>query len=374
MFKILSVIKLNLNLTPHTERSRSVNHWFRLRSTSLKTFPERSRRDSLSKRQQVLESNLRFFMSKYQALPLRTRLFAKLTASSDYLAKAPDAFLKSFQQAGVNPLLGRVLFGKNETMARIVEQKVPCEAGDVTVRCYYPVLDVDLPVILFFHAGGWVIGNLETHDALCRRIAKLTGCLVISVDYALAPWVKYPVPVLQGEAVLQWVMSQGAAIHANPQKIIVMGDSAGGNLSAVLARKYRQDILAQVLIYPILDATLTSQSVQQYPDAPVLSKDMMQFFVDCYIRTQADKYQEEVSPLFATDFNNLPPCLMITGEFDILREDGFAYVQKLKAAGNSTQHEHYPDIHGFISMPYLCASTQEATQAVVKFVKEKTSI
>ena len=98
MFKILSVIKLNLNLTPHTERSRSVNHWFRLRSTSLKTFPERSRRDSLSKRQQVLESNLRFFMSKYQALPLRTRLFAKLTASSDYLAKAPDAFLKSFQQ------------------------------------------------------------------------------------------------------------------------------------------------------------------------------------------------------------------------------------------------------------------------------------
>ena len=312
-------------------------------------------------------------MSKYQALPLKTRIFAKLTASSDYLANAPDSFLKSFQQAGVHPLVGRVLFGKNETMARIVEQKVPCVAGDVTVRCYYPVLDVDLPVILFFHAGGWVIGNLETHDTLCRRIAKLTGCLVIAVDYALAPWVKYPVPVQQSEAVLAWIKTQAHVIHANSTKIIVMGDSAGGNLSAVLARKYRQDILAQVLIYPVLDATMSSESIRQYPDAPMLSKKMMQFFVDCYIRTQADKYQEDVSPLFATDFDNLPPCLMITGEFDILREDGFAYVQKLKAAGNSTQHEHYPDIHGFISLPYLCASTQEATQALVKFVKERVS-
>ena len=311
-------------------------------------------------------------MSKYQALPLRTRLFAKLTASSDYLAKAPASFLKSVQQAGVHPLLGRVLFGKNETMARIVEQKIPCEAGDVTVRCYYPNVDQNLPVILFFHAGGWVIGNLETHDTLCRRIAKLTNCVLIAVDYSLAPWVKFPVPVQQGEAVLAWIKKEAAAIHVDDSKIIVMGDSAGGNLSAVLARKYRQDILAQVLIYPVLDATLTSQSVQQFPDAPVLSKDMMQFFVDCYIRTQADKYQEDVSPLFATDFNGLPACLMITGEFDILREDGFAYVQKLKAAGNSTQHEHYPDIHGFIGLPHLCASTQEATQAIVKFVKEKT--
>jgi acetyl esterase len=310
-------------------------------------------------------------MSKYQALPLRTRLLAKMAAPSDYLAKAPDAVLKAFQKAGVHPLIGKYLFGQSETMARIIEQKIPCQVGDVTVRCYYPVLDVDLPVILFFHAGGWVIGNLETHDTLCRRMAKLTGCLVIAVDYALAPWVKYPVPVQQGEAVLHWIKTQASVIHADSSKIIVMGDSAGGNLSAVLARKHRQDVLAQVLIYPVLDATLTSQSVAQYPDAPILSKHMMQFFVDCYIRTQADKYEQDVSPLFATDFNHLPPCLMITGEFDILREDGFAYVQKLKAAGNQTQHEHYPDIHGFLSLPHLCASTQEATQAIVKFVQER---
>ncbi len=310
-------------------------------------------------------------MSKYQALPLKTRLLAAIAAPSEYLAYAPDAFLKAFQRSGVHPVLGRVLFGKNEMMARVVQHQVPCAVGDVTVRCYYPSLATDLPVILFFHAGGWVIGNLETHDALCRRIAKQTDCLVISVDYALAPWVKFPVPVLQCEAVLNWVIAQAANLHANSQKMLVMGDSAGGNLSAVLARKYRQQLCGQVLVYPVLDTTLTSESVKQYPDAPVLSKKMMQFFVDCYIRQDADKYDEQVSPLFSTDFANLPPCLMITGEFDILREDGFAYVQKLKAAGNHTQHEHYPDIHGFLSLPHLCDSTNEAMAAVVKFVRER---
>ena len=312
-------------------------------------------------------------MSKYQALPLKTRLLAAIAAPSDYLAHAPDAFLKAFQQAGVHPLLGRILFGKSETMAKVVQHQVPCEVGDVTVRCYYPSLANELPVVLFFHAGGWVIGNLETHDALCRRIAKQTECVVVSVDYALAPWVKFPVPVLQCEAVLHWLIADAANLHINAKKIVVMGDSAGGNLSAVLARKYRQQLLAQVLVYPVLDTTLTSESVKQYTDAPVLSQNMMQFFVDCYIRQAADKYDEQVSPLFSTDFANLPPCLMITGEFDILREDGFAYVQKLKAAGNHTQHEHYPDIHGFLSLPYLCDSTNEAMAAVVKFVKERVA-
>ena len=211
-------------------------------------------------------------MSKYQALPLKTRLLAAITAPSEYLAYAPDAFLKAFQRSGVHPVLGRMLFGKSETMARVVQHQVPCEVGDVTVRCYYPSLATDLPVILFFHAGGWVIGNLETHDTLCRRIAKQTDCLVISVDYALAPWVKFPVPVLQCEAVLNWVIAHAANLHANSQKMLVMGDSAGGNLSAVLARKYRQQLCGQVLVYPVLDTTLTSESVKQYPDAPVLSK------------------------------------------------------------------------------------------------------
>lgn len=312
-------------------------------------------------------------MSKYHALPLRTRLLAKLAAPSEYLAKAPDFVLKAFQKTKVNPVVGKWLFGEYEDMARIVEQNIACEAGDVKVRCYYPVLDTNLPVIVFFHAGGWVIGNLETHDALCRRMAKLTGCLVVSVDYALAPWVKFPVPVLQGEAVLQWVLAQGVAIYANAHKVIVMGDSAGGNLSAVLARKYKKQLLAQVLIYPVVDAMLSSESVKQYPDAPVLSAKMMQFFVDCYVRNDADKVDEQVSPLLASDFKDLPPSLIITGEFDILRDEGFAYARKLRDAGNLVQHEHYPDIHGFISLPHLCASTQEATQAVVKFVKEKVT-
>lgn len=310
-------------------------------------------------------------MANYSTLPWRTRLFAALSIPNNYLPQAPSFVLKAFQKTGVNPVLGKVLFGNSETMARVSEATIACSPQDVRVRCYYPTLGTDLPVILFFHAGGWVIGNLETHDALCRRIAKQTGRLVIAVDYALAPWTKYPVPVQQAEAVLAWIQTHAQAIHANPKKIMVMGDSAGGNLSAVLSLKHRQDIEAQVLIYPVLDATLTRASVKEHENAPVLSHKVMQFFVDCYARTPADIYEPDFSPLFAEDVSQLPPCLMITGDYDILRDDGFAYVQKLRQAGNAVQHEHYPDIHGFISMPNICASTEQAMANIVTFVQSK---
>ena len=311
-------------------------------------------------------------MANYRTLPWRTRLFALLSTPNNYLPQAPSFVLKAVQKTGVHPTVGKVLFGHSEEMAHITHETVTCSPQDVNVRCYYPTLGVDLPVILFFHAGGWVIGNLETHDALCRRIAKQTGRLVIAVDYALAPWTKYPVPVQQAEAVLAWIKERGAAIHANPNKIMVMGDSAGGNLSAVLSLKHRQDIEGQVLIYPVLDATLSRDSVKEHENAPVLTHKVMQFFVDCYARTPADIYEPDFSPLFAEDVSQLPPCLMITGDYDILRDEGFAYVQKLRQAGNEVQHEHYPDIHGFISMPNICGSTEQAMNEIVKFVKAKT--
>lgn len=308
-------------------------------------------------------------MAKSYALPWRTRLFAQLSAPANYLPEAPAFVLKAVQKTKVHPAVGRVLFGKSEPMARVSQQTVVCDQGNVAVRCYYPKLDAELPVILFFHAGGWVIGNLETHDALCRRIAKMTNCLVIAVDYALAPWTKYPVPVQQAEAVLTWLQDQASVLHANPKKIIVMGDSAGGNLSAVMALKHRQTLLAQVLIYPVLDATLTRASVTENTNAPVLSQKVMQFFVDSYARTAADIYEPDFSPLFAADLSHLPPCLIITVEFDILRDDGFAYSQKLRAAGNDVQHEHYQDIHGFISLPSICASADAALEKVAGFVR-----
>lgn len=307
-------------------------------------------------------------MSRFNALPLRTRLLGIVSQPMDFLPKAPDFLLKAVQKAGIHPLIERAVLGKALPLPKIRQQQVDTPHGPVDVRLYYPSQADNLPVILFFHAGGWVIGNLETHDVMCRRLATMSGALVISVDYHLAPWVKFPVPVEQGEAVLAWLRRDAVSLGADPLRVMVMGDSAGGNLSAVLARKHPNALKAQVLIYPATDGDFRSLSTDENRHAPILSKRLMTFFYDCYARTEEDKRHPDFSPLLAHDLTGLPPCLIITAEFDVLRDDGFAYAQRLQAAGVKVQHEHYPDIHGFLSFPTLCASGEEAFGAIGGFV------
>jgi acetyl esterase len=180
--------------------------------------------------------------------------------------------------------------------------------------------------------------------------------------------VKFPVPVEQGEAVLAWLRRDAVSLGADPLRVMVMGDSAGGNLSAVLARKHPQALKAQVLVYPATDGDFRAFSADENSAAPILSKRLMQFFYDCYARTEEDKRHPDFSPLLARDLTGLPPCLIITAEYDVLRDDGFAYAQRLQAAGVTVQHEHYADIHGFLSFPTLCASGDEAFAAIGRFV------
>lgn len=307
-------------------------------------------------------------MSRYNALPLRTRLVGFISQQMDYLPHAPEFVLKSIQQVRIHPWVERVLFGQSLPMARVQQQTVPTVQGGVDVRLYYPQTNADLPVIVFFHAGGWVIGNLETHDVLCRRLANDNQALVVSVDYHLAPWVKFPVPVEQGEAVIRWIIREAKTLQADTSRMVVMGDSAGGNLSAVLARKFRDQLVAQVLVYPVTDGQLATQSAEENHNAPILSRSLMQFFMDCYARHDSDKHDADFSPLQATDLAGLPPALVITAEYDVLRDDGFAYAERLRAAGVEVDHEHYADIHGFMSLPTLCKHSEQAFQAVEKFL------
>lgn len=309
-------------------------------------------------------------MSRFSALPLRTRLLGQLSLPMDWLPHAPEAVLRAVQRTGIHPVIERLMFGKSQPLPKIAQRQVDTAQGPVDVRLYYPSLADNLPVILFFHAGGWVIGNLETHDVLCRRLAAMTGALVLAVDYHLSPWVKFPVPVRQGEAVLAWLQREAAALHADASRVLVMGDSAGGNLSAVLARRHAQELKGQVLIYPATDGHFRAASADENRKAPILSKRLMQFFYNCYARTDADRDDPDFSPLLAPDLTGLPPCLLITAEYDVLRDDGFAYAQRLQAAGVRVRHEHYPDVHGFLSFPSLCASGPQAFAQIGRFITQ----
>lgn len=309
-------------------------------------------------------------MSRFNALPLRTRLLGLFSQPMDFLPQAPAFLLKAVQNTRIHPLVERAVLGESLPLPKIRQQQVDTPHGPVDVRMYYPSLNDNLPVILFFHAGGWVIGNLETHDVMCRRLARMTDALVVSVDYHLSPWVKFPVPVEQGEAVLAWLRHDAVSLGADPLRVMVMGDSAGGNLSAVMSRKHPNAIKAQVLVYPATDGDFRAHSTVENRNAPILSSKLMQFFYSCYARSEEDKQHPDFSPLLAPDLTGLPPALIITAEYDVLRDDGFAYAQKLQSAGVKVRHEHYPDIHGFLSFPTLCASGEEAWRAIGAFIRE----
>ena len=307
-------------------------------------------------------------MSRFKHLPLRTRVLGALSKPMDFLPKAPAGVLKAVQRAGIHPLIEKAVLGAPQALPKVVQETVDTGAGRVDVRLYYPITDAVLPVVMFMHAGGWVIGNLASHDAFCRRIAHATGALVIAVDYHLAPWAKFPTPVRQGEGVFAWIQREHARLNADPERIVVMGDSAGGNLSAVLAQKFPDRLKGQILIYPVIDGAFNAPSVEENKDAPILSKKLMGWFFDCYQRTPVDRDDPEFSPIRAKDLRGLPPCLIITADYDVLRDDGFAYANALRDAGVSVRHVHYPDVHGFISFPTLCANSVEATEEVRRFI------
>jgi acetyl esterase len=253
-----------------------------------------------------------------------------------------------------------------EDVDRVDDRHVPADTGDIPVRVYTPAeaIGADHGVVVWFHGGGWVIGDLDTAEASCRALANRSGCVVVSVDYRLAP--EHPAPAALDDclAALAWTVENAELLGVDASRVAVGGDSAGGNLAALVCQRVRDDygpdIDFQLLVYPAVDLTLSQPSVDENGEGYFLTKASMEWFVESYLG-EGDPKDPAVSPAFAADLSGLPRALVITAEFDPLRDEGEAYAAGLRAAGVETEHRRYAgQIHGFFSMATMLDDGREA--------------
>ncbi|HEY4024891.1 MAG TPA: alpha/beta hydrolase [Candidatus Dormibacteraeota bacterium] len=253
-----------------------------------------------------------------------------------------------------------------EPVAGVEDRVIPGPGGDIPVRVYRPVQpagsDGPLPLVVFFHGGGWTIGSIEGHDPVCRALANRAGSVVLSVEYRLGPEHRFPAAVEDAVAATGWAVEHAHELGADPVRLVVAGDSAGGNLAAVVAIHARDTggpaIAHQVLIYPATDMTRRDwPSYEENGEGYFLTVRDMEWFETHYLRSPADRDSWQASPLLAADHAGLPPALILTAEFDPLRDQGEAYGERLRAAGVPVRVVRYPgQIHGFMSLDALDVS------------------
>ncbi len=255
------------------------------------------------------------------------------------------------------------------------------ELTDVPVRIYWPPIAAhdNLPVVVFYHGGGWCIGDLDTHDPLARAHAVGAEAIVVSVDYRLAPEHPYPAGLDDCWAALRWVGEHAGELGGDPNRIAVAGDSAGGNISAVMAQLARDNdgppLVFQLLWYPAVLADLTTPSFIQNADAPILDRDVVEAFVTWYVPgvdiSEPAKLPTHLAPANATDFSGLPPAFIGTAEHDPLRDDGARYAELLNAAGVPVELHNEPTmVHGYASFALVVPAAAEATSRGLAALKK----
>jgi len=305
-------------------------------------------------------------------LDWKARLLTWLLSQGKPADEMTPQEVEQLTQTSISPIVARVMLGRSLPLRKITDVVIPGRHGNIPLRLYFPVRQ-SVGVIVFFHGGGWIGGNFQTHDALCRRLAHESGVLVIAVGYRLAPRYPFAVPLEDGYDTLVWVIQHTESLDVDANSLVVMGDSAGGNLAAALCLMARDastpNIRGQILLYPITDGTLSQPSVERYADGSYLTKAQLERFVQDYARTPDDIHHPYFSPLLATNLNQLPPALIITGQYDPLHDEGQAYAQRLRETGNRVQATDYVGmIHGFLSFPGFCRGAKPAFAEITAFV------
>jgi acetyl esterase len=260
----------------------------------------------------------------------------------------------------------------------VVDRAAPGPAGEIPVRIYRPAslaADALLPGLVYAHGGGWVFGNLDSHDVLCAQLALEAGIAVFAIDYRLAPEARFPGAFDDVVAGLQWVAKNGPSVGIDPTKLAIGGDSAGGNLAAAVSIWARDHggpkLLLQLLAYPVTDAVGRAESYRRYEDGYGLNAVTMEWFFDHYTPDKSLRSDWRVSPLRASSLGGLPPALVITAGYDPLRDEGRAYAFRLQQDGTLADLAEFGGmLHGFLSSPMLLHGARRGTSLAAAALRE----
>lgn len=300
-----------------------------------------------------------------QTLDPQLQLLLKLMAAAGLprVESLPAAEARTFfrQSAGL-------LAPPPAAMARVLDRRVPGPHGDIPVRIFVPSTGkAPHPVLVYYHGGGWTVGDLDTHDSVTRALARDAECIVVSVDYRMGPEHRFPCAVDDALAAFAWVAAEAAGFGGDPSRLAVGGDSAGGNLSAVVAQ---QTLAAgartpdfQLLVYPVTDLGAESHSYELFADGFYLTRDLMRWFSANYLgdRNAPAAMDPRASPLRAESLAGLAPAFLLTAGYDPLRDEGKAYAERLLDAGVDVEYRNYDSlIHGFFSMTGVVREARHA--------------
>jgi acetyl esterase len=305
----------------------------------------------------------------------------------DPKAQIVGEFVKSIRVPGYYPPLPelrqqlRVMVSLMDepapALARIEDISIPGPAGNIPARVYSSsAAKTSQPAVVYFHGGGWVQGDLETHHGLCARLAKHAGVLVVAVDYRLAPEHKFPAAVDDCVAAYRWARAKGRDVGADTARVAVAGDSAGGNLSAAVSQLAAAESspvpTCQVLIYPAVDFSLDTASHRELVEGHVIPRERVLWYMEQYLRSDADKNDLRASPLRAASLKGQPPAMIVTAGFDPLRDEGRAYADRLREAGVDVVYREYPgQIHAFVSLTKAIPQGMVATLEIADYLRRR---
>lgn len=253
--------------------------------------------------------------------------------------------------------MARIFDNRDIPVGKIENRMIGGAQGEIPARIYTPIAAgaSPLPTLIYFHGGGFVCGDLDSHDTLCRGLTARSGCRVIAVDYRLAPEHRFPAAIEDGYAALRWVEANAPALGVDSNRIAVGGDSAGGNIAAVTCLLAKAAggpaIHFQLLIYPLVQCTEDTPSRAEFADDVLVSRDALRFLAASYFGDVIPETDFRAAPLMASDLGGLPPAYILTAGQDPLRDEGIQYAERLSAAGVPVERVHYEDMtHAFITM------------------------